>query len=225
MPYKSNTGHSNTTSTMPQIHPEIPPLQNVEIYFWHIEENAEELAAQSQTCNRLLPEARERFKAPKRLREWLAVRALLELTPYGNCSIVYRANGQPVLDGCNKHISISHTHGYAAIAFADKPIGIDIESKKRNALALATAFLQTKEIDTLQPNGNEKTEALRLWTAKEAAFKCFPDKSTVLKDITTQPLDGNSPFMQHLATYRDCTTAICRTVELKEFIISVCTTE
>lgn len=208
---------------MPIIHIETDNAIDADIYFWKIEENAMELSDIIADGGTMLSQAQERFKSTKRQREWLATRALLMQTPYRDTSIQYRSNGQPYLADSSMYISISHTAEFVAVAIAGTPIGIDIETKSRNALAVSNAFLQPHETEALQGNTDRDKEALRIWTAKEAAFKLYPDRSLVLKDITAglQQNSGNTSL--YTITYKDSTTATCRTTEHNSFILSVCT--
>ena len=216
------TERPDTKKHMPQIFPYTDRTNDTELYFWLIEESAEELASLASEDGSLLAEARERFKADKRQREWLAVRSLLQNTPCKGEKILYHSNGKPYLQCEGKHISISHTGNIVAIAIADKETGIDIETKGRNALAVAAAYLQPQEIEALNGYIDKNVEALRLWTAKEAAFKLAPEKSTVLKDIAVNPVNerGNGTYS---IIYSDGTTAICHIMESRELIISACT--
>lgn len=208
---------------MPIIHIETDNAIDADIYFWKIEESCEELARLFDKGDIMLADAAKRFKSVKRQQEWLATRALLMHTPYKELHILYHSNGKPYLSDKSMHISISHTQSHVAIAISGEPIGIDIETKSRNALAVSNAFLQPHETEALQGNTDRDKEALRIWTAKEAAFKLYPDRSLVLKDITAglQQNSGNTSL--YTITYKDGTTATCRTTEHNSFILSVCT--
>lgn len=208
---------------MPIIHIETDNAIDADIYFWKIEESCEELARLFDGGDIMLADAAKRFKSVKRQQEWLATRALLMHTPYKELQILYHSNGKPYLSDKSMHISISHTQSHVAIAISGEPIGIDIETKSRNALAVSNAFLQPHETEALQGNTDRDKEALRIWTAKEAAFKLYPDRSLVLKDITAglQQNSGNTSL--YTITYKDGTTATCRTTEHNSFILSVCT--
>ena len=123
---------------MPQIYFEnLKSFCNAEIFFWHIKEGCNELSEYIADNGTLLSEAKRRFKSESRQREWLATRALLHSTQYKGETILYNDNGKPYLAGNNRHISISHTNEYVAIAVSDYPIGIDIERADRNAHAVA----------------------------------------------------------------------------------------
>lgn len=208
---------------MPIIHIETDNAIDADIYFWKIEESCEELARLFDKCDIMLADAAKRFKSVKRQQEWLATRALLMHTPYKELQILYHSNGKPYLSDKSMHISISHTQSHVAIAISGEPIGIDIETKSRNALAVSNAFLQPHETEALQGNTDRDKEALRIWTAKEAAFKLYPDRSLVLKDITASLQQNSGNTSLYTITYKDGTTATCRTTEHNSFILSVCT--
>lgn len=210
---------------MPIIHIETDNATDADIYFWKIEESCEELARLFDGGDIMLADAAKRFKSVKRQREWLATRALMMQTPYRDTGIQYHSNGQPYLENSNMHISISHTAEFVAVAIAGTPVGIDIETKNRNALAVSNAFLQPHETEALQGNTDRDKEALRMWTAKEAAFKLYPDRSLVLKDITASLQQNSGNTSLYTITYKDGTTATCRTTEHNSFILSVCTAE
>lgn len=211
---------------MPQIFPYTNKPDDTELYFWLIGESAEELASLIPGGDSLLAEAHERFKAPKRQCEWLAVRALLQQTPHKRLEILYQNGGKPYFGNSDKHISISHTQEFAAIAIAGRPIGIDIESPERNAHAVASAFLQPQEMEALPADGDQKREAVRLWSVKEAAFKLAPEKAAVLKEILAQPItESTTAGRSYRITFKDGTTALCRVAEEADFILSICIPE
>ncbi len=210
---------------MPQIYPKHTLPANADIYFWKIEENCEELSEMIANGRQLLAEARNRYKAPRRQLEWLATRVLLEQTPYKGEPILYHSNGQPYLPIEGVSISISHTTGYVAIAVSRQPVGIDIELKNRNALAAAAAFLQPQEIGKLAFAADQARKALQLWNIKEAAFKCHPERANVLKEITAEEKECCAAMETHHIKYKNGSCATCHSIELEEFILSVCGSE
>lgn len=196
---------------MPQVCFEnIKKIYDAEFFFWHIVEDCDELSELIADNGVLFAEAQKKFKATSRQREWLATRALLQQTPYKGQTILYHANGQPYLE--NRHISVSHTRNYVAIAISKNPIGIDIEHKGRNAIAIANGFLQQQELDNITAE-----EALGLWVTKEAAFKYAPEKAAILKEIHAVKENGG-----YSITYPDGTTAICSVSSLGDIILSFC---
>ena len=111
----------------------------------------------------------------RRERELEAVRRCLQELQI-NSEIKHRRSGAPFLDGDNEtQISITHSQRWAAIAVAqnsDGLVGIDIESADRG-----------DQLRRVMPKVAAETEKdfadnvadgpLKLWTAKEAAFKAL----------------------------------------------------
>ena len=141
------------------------------VAIWQITESEEELMAPLCDGEVLLEEARGRFKAPNRRLEWLSVRRLKH--ELGVTSpIAYLPSGRPYLKDDARHISISHTRGYAAIAISEtNPIGLDIEQRTDKACRVRDKFLSHEE-KLFLPFEKKNVEAmLVLWTVKEAMFK------------------------------------------------------
>ena len=208
---------------MPKMEIDTCSLPHAHIYLWQITETPEQLAQLIAGGNELLCKATHLFGSAKRRSEWLATRALLQHTPYKDAEILYHSNGAPYLSCSDKHISISHTQGYAAIAVADRPIGLDIEHPSRNAMRAVNAFLQPQEIERLDKCIEPAGEALRLWTVKEAAFKLHAGEADVLKDISTQPATEENNTHSYRITYRCGSVAQCLSTELCGLVISCCT--
>jgi phosphopantetheinyl transferase len=203
---------------MPQIYFEnLKSFCNAEIFFWHIKEGCNELSEYIADNGTLLSEAKRRFKSESRQREWLATRALLHSTQYKGETILYNDNGKPCLAGNNRHISISHTNEYVAIAVSDYPIGIDIERTDRNAYAVAKSFLTEQEIDILTQENNPSKQALCLWSAKEAAFKLASENIAILKEIGITKNADN-----YIVAYPDGTTAVCDVCLLEDIVVACC---
>ena len=203
---------------MPRIAIDIQQPYNTVLFFWEITESTEELAGLIPDGKELLDEACRSFKSCQRRREWLATRALLQSTPYHKCKIAYNSNGAPRLTGSDKHIGISHTKGLAAIAVSDAPVGIDIEFSERDPLKAAALFLTEKEREEA---GNDKDEALRLWTAKEAAFKLASENAVVLKEIETEFKGEENGTYTYNIKYPNGKKAICSTYITGGLFISV----
>lgn len=132
-----------------------------------------------ETFGRFAPEQQQRRK------EWLAGRLLVREQLGGR--IGYEPTGRPVLltsggtPDNNKHISISHTDGWAALMAADTPCGIDIEHAVRKAERVASRIAAPEEIDlasTLYP----ENPALLAWCAKEAAYKALGREGTDFRE-------------------------------------------
>lgn len=140
---------------------------------WHITETEGELAGlfpHSATFDVEL----QRFTAPHRRAEWLAVRALLyAMLGSATSNIIYDSKGRPSLYDGNYHISISHTKGYAAIILCrDHETGIDIEQYGTRVQKVTAHFMHPDERPTLYHD--DTTWSLLLhWSAKETIYKCL----------------------------------------------------
>lgn len=141
------------------------------IAIWQIVESEEELVAPLSNGRVLLEEARQRFKAAGRRIEWLAVRRLMHQLGIAS-PIAYLPSGKPYLKDDKRHITISHTRGYAAVAISEtNPIGLDIEQRTDKVCRVQHKFLSPEE-KSLLPSEKKNIEALLIiWTAKEAMFK------------------------------------------------------
>lgn len=145
--------------------------EKYEIAIWQITESDEELIAPLPDGFALLNEAHSRFKAVGRRLEWLAVRRLLHAIGCKS-SIAYHPTGRPYLLDDNRHISISHTRGYAAVAIHyDYPVGLDIEQRSDKVCRVKNKFLSDEEKVFLLPEKENVDALLVIWTVKEAMFK------------------------------------------------------
>lgn len=81
--------------------------------------------------------------------------------------VLHDADGAPSLAGSEMHLSISHSHNFAAIALdPDVRIGVDIEEPRLEQLKrVISKFLVPEELPLWE------NKLLRAWTAKEATFK------------------------------------------------------
>lgn len=96
-----------------------------------------------------------------------AVAQLLKEHVGPDARVIHDADGAPLLAGSSLHLSISHSHHFAAIALdPDVRIGIDIEEPRLEQLQhVISKFLAPEELPQWQ------NRLLRAWTAKEATFK------------------------------------------------------
>lgn len=111
----------------------------------------------------------------QRRKEWLAARVLAHEKWGGR--IGYEPSGRPLLLSpsglsSDRHISISHTSGWAALMVADRPCGIDIEPACRHAERVAGRIASAGEIALATPLFPQNP-ALLVWCAKEAAYKAI----------------------------------------------------
>lgn len=209
---------------MPQI--SIIDLQyipkGIEIYFWRIDECITQLITEIKDGSQKLIELNKLNFSIKRKLEWLATRALLQLTPYKAYNILYLSNGQPYLDNCNKYISISHTKSMVAIAISDSPIGIDIERFRTINKNLGNYYLSKNDFNQYVNEENYNEELLNLWTVKEAAYKCYSNKVHFLSDIIVNNKYTTSGHCIYSVIYPDGVSNKCYTFKNDDLIISIC---
>lgn len=146
------------------------------IAIWRIEETPDELYALLSTSRYDAMLAAISHEA--RRAEWLAVRVLIAQVLGDDKEVKYHLSGRPFLADGSYHVSISHTKGYAAIAYHDScAIGIDIEHVAPRVLRIAHRFTHPDEalyIDRF--NTDEQLPYLLInWSAKETLYKLLDD--------------------------------------------------
>jgi phosphopantetheinyl transferase len=114
---------------------------------------------------------------PKRLREFLMVRLLLQQFFDCNPVVQYNEVGKPGLPESGYELSISHCSRHAAVILhPHRKVGTDIENRGRNVQKVARRFLGSEEQTDFA--GKENTDALLLiWSAKEALFKIIGNEA------------------------------------------------
>lgn len=84
-------------------------------------------------------------------------------------------NGKPYLKNRpDIHFNLTHSGTYAAAAFSDKEVGIDLEYKCHNIEKIAKRFFAKQEAEVITSCMDEKekqTLFLRYWTLKESVLK------------------------------------------------------
>ncbi len=81
-----------------------------------------------------------------------------DLPPEAN--VLRKPNKKPQLDVEGVHFNLSHSHGVCAVAMSDRPVGIDIE-KRRKIDPSKFRFLNATDEETF----------FKQWTAKESYLK------------------------------------------------------
>lgn len=155
-------------------------LSGVDVWVWKITETVDELSGMVPA--ECAAYAVGHFSSKKRCSEWLAVRAIL-LQQFGDgVRIVYDRTGKPMLEGRRGNISISHTKGYAVLAFSsENAVGADVELLSRKVIPLAGHFMSV--VPSVDIYGERAGFiALLHWCAKEALFKIVGDLGGNFKD-------------------------------------------
>lgn len=171
--------------------------KNSKLLLWKIEEELDELYNGLE----LTQESIDKLKSMKSLvhkKGYLAVRHLLKEFGYSDADLVYKNSGRPLLkDG--KHITISHSHNFAAVLIGDKTFGVDIEKQREKIIRIANKFTPISEYRTLANDDAIIRKLTLVWAAKESVYKSFSTQGvSFLNHIDVDNFDLDSS--QTLAT-------------------------
>lgn len=148
------------------------------IAIWHITETTDELYALLDTekyDSQLLG-----MKNEVRRAEWLAVRLLVKDLFGPEAEVAYHPTGRPYLKNSTTHISISHTKGFAAVAYHhEAPVGMDIEYLSSRVERIALRFTTRDEASYIDRHDESVRQMYHLinWSAKETLYKLFDSPS------------------------------------------------
>lgn len=112
---------------------------------------------------------------PKRRSEWLAGRWLLKEVAGKNAICQKDKFGKPYLKNSTRYISISHSHGLAAVSVGERSLGIDIQKITPKIRRIAHKFMRPTEADSLE-NESYLDHLTVYWSAKEALYKAYGKK-------------------------------------------------
>ena len=111
---------------------------------------------------------------PKRRKEWLCgrylIRQFLDIQPK---DVVIDQFGKPQLPSNDTHISISHSGGKVALAYANHLIGLDIQQTRPGISKLAHKFCTDNDYSWLSEHLDEVDIQHLVWVSKEAVYKAF----------------------------------------------------
>jgi 4'-phosphopantetheinyl transferase len=170
-----------------QDHNTMPLCRNIhvnpstQILVWKVTETFEELFAAVilNNANRMRLDG---MKSEMHQRAFLSVRKLLQETAHTDLDLYYDQFGKPHLNG-EKHISITHSHGFSAIIISDETVGIDIELQRDKIIRIADKFSDSEFQFLKSENREEYIRKLTvIWGAKEAIFKIRNEKGISFKD-------------------------------------------
>lgn len=128
-------------------------------------------------CTKERQDAADRIKPDQKRRQSVGAGYLLSLLKkrfFIEEDPIVLQGGKPAFrEESNLHFNISHSGGYAVLAFGDVPLGVDIEYVKRADLKVAKRFFRREEYDYLagQPGAEQAGIFCRMWTGKEAVVK------------------------------------------------------
>ena len=103
-------------------------------------------------------------------------------------SLCFEKNGSGKWVSDKIFFSISHSDGVAAVAVAQKNVGVDIESVKRHREGIERQILTDAELCALEniPDEEKTEQVIKLWTKKEAYFKLLDEKHFAPKKTETK---------------------------------------
>lgn len=156
------------------------PQLGTRMLIWKVTESLTDL--QSQIQLRTESQARlESMKSELHQRAFLSVRKLLIEAGYTDFDLYYDIFGKPHLqDG--QHISITHSHEFAAIIISDQKVGIDIELQREKIKSIASKFCEAELSFLFEQNQDYIPKLTVIWGAKEAIFKIRNEKGISFKD-------------------------------------------
>jgi phosphopantetheinyl transferase len=133
-----------------------------------------------------------KISAPKRQVEFLATRILTEKITGEKSEIVYQTDGKPTLLNRWEFISISHSANLVVVFISKLNCGVDVETINRDTDRIAKRFLHPSEMENIQKSDQPKLLQLLYWCAKEAVFKCSPQKGVQFNEqILIYPFNMN----------------------------------
>jgi len=149
----------------------LTPNSQTTVKIWKITESYDELLNPIS----LKPENMQRvlgMKSEIHQRGFLSVRHLLSEFGYDDCDLFYDENGKPHLkDG--KHISITHSFSFSAVAVSEQEVGIDIEKQRGKIGNIARKFIDY-EFEYLKDSDKDYINKLTvIWCIKESLYKLF----------------------------------------------------
>ena len=162
------------------------------VLVWHITESENELkkdiVLEDYSKGRI-----QKMKSELHRRAYYSVRHLLAIAQYTDKDLIYNEHGKPSLsDGV--HVSITHSHEYAAIILSGKKVGIDIEKQREKINLIAHKFVNDKEQEYLGDLSSNLVKAHTLiWCAKESMYKLFGEKGVSFKEhMVVSPFSINN---------------------------------
>ncbi len=153
---------------------------------------------ENELANELPPRRARQFKYSRGCaRE--ALSSLFQISPLEIPLIAYPGKPPELKDGYG-FISFSHCKDALLIGWAERRIGVDIESRKRSFAAkqISNRYFMNEEKDHLKNLNDEefRSAVLEQWVIKEAAIKW--QRGNIANDLSEWIFSNNS----HIATHK-----------------------
>ena len=122
------------------------------------------------------------------LKSWLMLKELLKPLGITNLKMDQNEHGKPYLTHHPEvHFNLSHCKNGIAVVVDLSPIGIDIESFRRDNLALVRKTMNPAEAEWIRSSSDPVEAFTQYWTKKEAVVKL---RGTGITDDLHHVLDG-----------------------------------
>ena len=168
---------------------EIIVKKNIRILIWKIDETYTDLKALIQLTDDQEREL-ERRKQISHKKQFLASRKLIKMAELNELNSIFY---ESLLFKKNVYFSISHTIHYAVVGIGFQRIGVDIEFYRPKVLNIKSKFINIKEKYFM--NSDDVKVITRLWTCKEAIYKClFKNKLSLKEEIVLEKFDMQSKY-------------------------------
>ena len=154
-------------------------IHNTHICVWKMTSSCEDLI-KSPLLNSAELISAKALKNEKRKKEFLSSRIALKKIFTKELELNYHKSGKPFIKE-SKHLSISHSSTFLALAYGDENIGIDIEKPQNRMVKLIPKILS--EIECIEFEKKPAMDlACKLWGAKEAILKYVGNKNLKYKE-------------------------------------------
>ena len=168
---------------------EIIVKKNIRILIWKIDETYTDLKALIQLTDDQEREL-ERRKQISHKKQFLASRKLIEMAELNELNSIFY---ESLPFRKNVYFSISHTINYAVVGIGFQRIGVDVEFYRPKVLNIKSKFINIKEKYFMK--SDDVKVITRLWTCKEAIYKClFKNKLSLKEEIVLEKFDMQSKY-------------------------------
>ena len=125
-------------------------------------------------------------------------------------------NGAPFIDGMGGvYVSLTHTKGAVACAFADGRVGVDAETLSVRRKSVESRVFTAGESKLIDSSQDENTAFFTLWTLKESWLKAigtgFAGNAKEIEFYSlANPISSNSDTFSFFTEIRDgCAVSVC----------------
>tara|TARA_B100000609_G_C17139572_1_gene394747 strand:- start:43 stop:657 length:615 start_codon:yes stop_codon:yes gene_type:complete len=168
---------------------EIIVKKNIRILIWKIDETYTDLKALIQLTDDQEREL-ERRKQISHKKQFLASRKLIKMAELNELNSIFY---ESLPFRKNVYFSISHTINYAVVGIGFQRIGVDVELYRPKVLNIKSKFINIKEKYFMK--SDDIKVITRLWTCKEAIYKClFKNKLSLKEEIVLEKFDMQSKY-------------------------------